>query len=279
MPHGFALLAEGEGTLRDRRHYNAFPFAIVDSQRRPQFSVVADPENIELNRLQLQYKSKPQRVTLGRQRINLDDQRWVGSVGWRQNEQTFDARARRGRSSGRWRSTRPIRTASGRSSASRPGPRQVAYRRRLRLRRRGREARAGQAEGLRLSARLRRAVLPRHQLADLWPARSRRRCRSAKVKLNLAGSYARQSDYGGNPDRLFGRLHRRRSGRWRSSGLTADRRLGTARQRQRPRGAPRLQTPLATLHKFNGWADMFLTTPQHGPAGSLRRSAPTSSTG
>ena len=31
------------------------------------------------------------RITLGRQRINLDDQRWVGSVGWRQNEQTFDA--------------------------------------------------------------------------------------------------------------------------------------------------------------------------------------------
>src|SRR3546814_18226061 len=30
-------------------------------------------------------------VTVGRQRINLDDQRFVGSVGWRQNEQTFDA--------------------------------------------------------------------------------------------------------------------------------------------------------------------------------------------
>ena len=25
-----------------------------------------------------------------------------------------------------------------------------------------------------------------------------------------------------------------------------------------------LQTPMATLHKFNGWADMFLTTPANG---------------
>ncbi len=30
-------------------------------------------------------------MTLGRQRINLDDQRFVGGVGWRQNEQTYDA--------------------------------------------------------------------------------------------------------------------------------------------------------------------------------------------
>ena len=30
-------------------------------------------------------------VTLGRQRIVLDDHRFVGNVGWRQNEQTFDA--------------------------------------------------------------------------------------------------------------------------------------------------------------------------------------------
>ena len=30
-------------------------------------------------------------LTLGRQRVLLDDQRFVGNVGWRQNEQTFDA--------------------------------------------------------------------------------------------------------------------------------------------------------------------------------------------
>ena len=60
-----SLLAEGEGTAALVNHYNAFPFPIADSQRRPQYSVVSDPENIELNRVQLQYKSKDFGVTIG----------------------------------------------------------------------------------------------------------------------------------------------------------------------------------------------------------------------
>ena len=60
------------------------------------YPVVADPENYDLNRLQLTNSSLPGTViTLGRQRILLDDQRFVGNVGWRQNEQTFDALAHR----------------------------------------------------------------------------------------------------------------------------------------------------------------------------------------
>ena len=53
--------------------------------------MVPDPENIELNCLQIAWQKNGNGIVLGRQRINLDDQRWVGSVGWRQNEQTFDA--------------------------------------------------------------------------------------------------------------------------------------------------------------------------------------------
>jgi len=56
------------------------------------FPTVVDPAGMELNRLQIEYTGIPQTVvTLGRQRINLDNQRFVGAVGWRQNEQTFDA--------------------------------------------------------------------------------------------------------------------------------------------------------------------------------------------
>ena len=36
-------------------------------------------------------------------------------------------------------------------------------------------------------------------------------------------------------------------------------------------GVAAFQTPLATLHAFNGWADLFLTTPGDGPARLLRR--------
>lgn len=54
--------------------------------------VVADPEDQELNRLQLGYRiDDVHSLTLGRQRIKLDNDRFIGNVGWRQNEQTFDA--------------------------------------------------------------------------------------------------------------------------------------------------------------------------------------------
>src|SRR5690606_30341465 len=52
---------------------------------------VADPENLELNRFQVSWMREGTGVTLGRQRIVLDNARFVGNVGWRQNEQTFDA--------------------------------------------------------------------------------------------------------------------------------------------------------------------------------------------
>jgi hypothetical protein len=58
---------------------------------RTAFPVVADPEYTELNQLFIQYKTENNQFRGGRQRINLDNQRFVGGVGWRQNEQTYDA--------------------------------------------------------------------------------------------------------------------------------------------------------------------------------------------
>ncbi|TRX53814.1 alginate export family protein [Thalassomonas sp. M1454] len=52
--------------------------------------VVADPEGTEVNQASLSYFGKSYTATAGRQRINLDDQRFIGGVAWRQNEQTFD---------------------------------------------------------------------------------------------------------------------------------------------------------------------------------------------
>ena len=55
-------------------------------------SVIADPEGEEVNRLWLQYDGIPKtRLKIGRQRIIFDNARFVGNVGWRQNEQTYDA--------------------------------------------------------------------------------------------------------------------------------------------------------------------------------------------
>jgi hypothetical protein len=53
---------------------------------------VNDPEGTEINQAYVDYKGFDSiNLRLGRARIDLDNQRFVGGVGWRQNEQTFDA--------------------------------------------------------------------------------------------------------------------------------------------------------------------------------------------
>ncbi|ESQ78345.1 alginate export family protein [Asticcacaulis sp. YBE204] len=59
---------------------------------KTQYPAVNDPTVTELNRLQVVWTpSSFTTVTAGRQRIILDDARFIGNVGWRQDEQTFDA--------------------------------------------------------------------------------------------------------------------------------------------------------------------------------------------
>ncbi len=58
---------------------------------RTTYPVVADPEGFDLNQAYIKYSGDGFTTTAGRQRILIGDQRFVGGVGWRQNEQTFDA--------------------------------------------------------------------------------------------------------------------------------------------------------------------------------------------
>jgi hypothetical protein len=87
--HGISLYAEGENilSLDDGEYFDG-----VESPTGQ--SVIADPEETELNQLYLHYENRDLlglKFTGGRQRIQLDDDRFIGNVGWRQNEQTYDA--------------------------------------------------------------------------------------------------------------------------------------------------------------------------------------------
>jgi hypothetical protein len=53
-------------------------------------AVVADPEMTDVNQAFLKYTNDKFTGTAGRQRINHNNQRFIGGVAWRQNEQTFD---------------------------------------------------------------------------------------------------------------------------------------------------------------------------------------------
>ena len=87
--NGFQFFAEYEGTITaDRDSYND-----ATGRRALGKTIIADPESHELNQLWLSYHTPDDLFTLkaGRQGINLNNQRFVGTVGWRQNMQTYDA--------------------------------------------------------------------------------------------------------------------------------------------------------------------------------------------
>ncbi len=84
--HGVQGYAEYEGNLAMQEDYNSF------RNNNTSKSVIADPEKSELNQLWISYAGIPDTLIKGgRQRIKLDDDRFIGNVGWRQMETTFDS--------------------------------------------------------------------------------------------------------------------------------------------------------------------------------------------
>ena len=261
---GLAVLAEAESTLALVDDYNAFPFVIASRQRRPQFAVVADPANVELNRLQVQYKTRGATLTLGRQRINVDDQRWIGNgAGWRQNEQTYDAVRGEGQ-------VGPMTFDVAYSTSQRTGlgfdagPR-TAYDGRFTLL--GAGTRLGPVNFKAFAylldydaAEQAGALATTNADTQTYGARATAAFKlSPKITLNLAASYARQSDWQGNPARYGADYLAGEAGLgFGSAGLT------TGVEVLGSDNGHAVQTPMAALHKFNGWADLFLTTPAAG---------------
>ena len=263
----FAFLAEGEGTLAIDENYNS------GVNGKTLYPVVADPENVELNRLQLQYRTKPLIVTIGRQRINLDDQRFVGSVAWRQNEQTFDAvrveymgvknlkvdvtyaisaRTIWGVDGGKFGATnRPTQIDGDDIFAN------VSY-----------KTKYGTLTGFAYLVDEDEAVAAlRRNSSQTYGARfAGAMPLSKKVKLSYLASYAHQSDYRGNlvdysADYAAAELGLDVAAFKLTGGYEL---LGSDAGATGIAGGFAFQTPFATLHKFNGWADKFLTTPGTG---------------
>lgn len=82
---GFKAFIEFDDTTALVEDYNS------TTNGKVRKSVIIDPEGTEVNQFWLSYDGLPS-TTLkwGRQRILLDNQRFVGGVGFRQNEQTYD---------------------------------------------------------------------------------------------------------------------------------------------------------------------------------------------
>jgi len=246
---GTAFLAEGVIVDDLVEDYNS------TTNGQTEYPVVADPADFAaINRLALINKSLDRTtLTFGRQRIIHDDQRFVGNVGWRQNEQTFDAlRAQ-------WGSTKIKTDLTYASQVNRVfGP----------------DSPQGKWEGdvvlANFAYTLRVGTL---SLFDYYLDIDGVATASTNtVGMKLVGSkpvgkltatyalaYAQQGEAGLNladVDTDYELLE---------GGLTfAKVGLGLGYEVLGSDGAVGFATPLATLHAFQGWADKFLATPAAG---------------
>lgn len=251
--HGLSAVVEGEAIVAiGKERFND----TINGQT--QFPVVADPEDILLNQAYVRWSPDSRiEATAGRQVVNLDNQRWIGSVGWRQNDQTLDAVKL---------SVKPVADVT------------VDYFHAWRVNRIfGTDSLQGiwrntDIHGLRSGVKIK----PVGTLSayGYWldiPSAPPMSSRTLGVRLSgdqplrqgmkilYTAEYANQQDHGSNP-LAFSHDYILAEAGLAAGAVTA--KIGF--ERLEGNGSSALQTPLATLHAFNGWSDKFLVTPANG---------------
>jgi hypothetical protein len=252
LGQGFSAMLEGEAVAELSDRFNS------GANGETGYPAVADARTTEVNQAWLQWRGARGAAILGRQRIVLDNQRFVGNVGWRQNEQTFDALSLE---------ARPVESLA------------LRYHWLDRVHRVfGDEAIDPRARERRLDGQLFNAAwsIPLGTLvgyAYLVEDRDVAAASTRTIGLRWTGSKplhddlafgwtveaARQRDHADAPvsfEHDYTLLEP--SLRW--AGI--DWKAGF--EQLEGDGTHAFQTPFATLHAFNGWADKFLVTPAAG---------------
>lgn len=222
--------------------------------------VILDPDSEVLNQLYVGWSRADAggmaavRNVIGRQRIAYDNERWIGPGSFRQNDQTFDAVSVEGRPlphvaaryayldginrilgnnpNGHWRSDSH---AFGVTTDLLPYGLLTAYAYLLDLN----------------SAPL--------SSSATYGVRYDTTATGGDAFLGMEAELARQTDYRGNtPNFALMYALVRASARFEETTLSAGWELLEGN------GARAVQTPLATLHRHNGWADVFNVTPANG---------------
>jgi len=253
---GFGFFAEYDYVLAvGWDDYNA---GAGNTPDRVQYPVVADPEGGDLNQAYLQWQSAGgTRLQAGRERITYDNHRFVGNVGWRQNEQTYDGVYLQHQASGldlqaAW--VGRVNRIFGRDvpdgqhdndswlinvakSAAGVGKFTVYY---YDIDDRDTAAFSTLSYGLRVNSELKRP----------------------SATIGFTAEFAHQTDAHDNPVDYRADYFR--------VDLSATLRSVTpylgfeSLGGDEHRAGAAFRTPLATLHAFNGWADKFLNTPNAG---------------
>ena len=227
------------------------PFPKNDPSAYP---VVADPELSRINQAWVSYSGiADTAVKLGRQRVKLDNDRFVGNVGWRQTEQVYDALV--------------IANTSIQDTTLIYGFVSRAY---------NIFGDETQSQSHLLNASYNGfsfgKITGYAYLLDLGPEDSGA-ADSQTLGLSFGGKqglgndfnllygleFASQSDYADSPDTVDANYTKLELG-GEFAGVTA--KIG--QEKLGGDGTYAFQTVLATKHAFNGWADKFLVTPSDG---------------
>lgn len=220
------------------------PLNGADKARYP---LVNDPEVTELNRAQISWTpSKALQVVVGRQRILLDDQRFVGAVAWRQDEQTFDAVRLDGRH-GQWSGTYAYVTRVNRILGDLRDWNSDSHLANLAW---------SPAESLKLQGFVYALDFQNSPASSSITrgVRATGKTKAGPYKIGWGATFARQGDYHGNTpaydlDYVAGE----------ASGTLG---VYTARlgyESLEGDGTRGFTTPLGTVHAFNGWSDSWVS--------------------
>lgn len=262
-----SLLAEGNFILPIDDRYRPDPSVAYKTQ----YPVVADPRDHEFNRLQLLTTALPgTTITFGRQRILVDDQRFIGNSGWRQHEQTFDAFRAVNRSIAGLTFDVAYMDRVHRVYAD-ESP-QGTYRGSMFLGNVAYQTSVGKLTAFAylfsfdaitafpgLTPAAVAALNPALSSTSTYGGRFAGDQTYGKAKISYVASYASQRQRGDNPYVFtnyyyLGELSA-------SIGPVS---LTAGDEVMQGNGTIGFATPLATNHAFDGWADKFLTTPANG---------------
>lgn len=232
------------------------------------YPIIADPDVTQVNRLQLSWTpSSLLTATVGRQRILIDDQRFVGNANWRQDEQTFDsvkADATYGRFKASyiyiWRVNRIYAGTLDWASDSHlvnvsytvADPlRLEAFYYALRF-----SSLATTNPGTTFAASIKAAAAAS---TDTYGFKLSGKAWVSLYQIAYNATYAHETGAGANPGH-FGLDY------WAAdvAGTFDIYTLKASYEQLDGDGVRGFATPLATLHAFQGWADVFLTTPVNG---------------
>lgn len=248
--YGWSYFIEGVGVASADDHYNS------GANGQTRYPSITDPTGSQLNQAWLAWQGDAFGIKAGRQEVTLDNQRWVGNVAWRQLEQTFDAVAMQWKPAAHWTLRydwldRVNRVAG--EDAINPLARHRDLNTHLLN-----AAWAGNGQQVTGYAYLHKdkqvATASSATYGLRWTGKP-----GAQGGFGWSVEGARQFDYANNPQR-FAHNYWLLEPSWTQWGMTG--KLGA--EYLGGDGRTALQTPLATLHAFNGWDDQFMVTPAGG---------------